>query len=280
MKITFIIFLLLLTACQMPSPTKVHTVIKTDIELLKKNARAPIKLNDKVILIDVRRAFDYNILHLPNAINLSWEEFADHRGPFPGRLLDDKDRMAARLSRLGMTPETKVIVVGYGREGAGEEGRLAWTLYYLGVNDVQFANMNYFKARLTQKLAIAKQVAPVWKPKLRQATIASEKEMASDSLKVKWIDIRSKKETYNRPINNRALQINWKEFINYKGRIDLQLKSKLKKIGIRPKDRVIVVSEKGVRSGAVVMAMLAMGFENTAHVAGGVNEYFKLRGKK
>ena len=97
------------------------------------------------------------------------------------------------------------------------------------------------------------------------------------------IDVRSKREYFKKNLGDRysepnlqALNIPWKEFYTRSGRPNLAMKDQLVGVGIRPSDRILVISNKGVRSAAVNYALLTMGFKNAGNVSGGVKE---LEGK-
>jgi hypothetical protein len=49
------------------------------------------------------------------------------------------------------------------------------------------------------------------------------------------------------------------------------VKSRLQAVGILPTDRVILVSNKGVRSGAAAYALLAIGFARVQNFTSGWN---------
>ena len=52
----------------------------------------------------------------------------------------------AVLARAGIAPDSSVVVLGRGLQGEGEEGRIAWMLAYLGVPNIQFANIGFAEA--------------------------------------------------------------------------------------------------------------------------------------
>jgi thiosulfate/3-mercaptopyruvate sulfurtransferase len=216
---------------------------------------------------------------------LQWEHFILNRAPAMGRL-QDPDSIVRRLALKGLSPEKPVIVVGEGLKGHGEEGRVAWMLFYLGFNDVQTANIDLFKDSMTNtQTDVRENVAP-WKPRLRPALDVSRIEFL-DALKrrtqgtsVHIIDVRSQMEYFNKkgaghPYESpdiQALNIEWKEFFTADGRPQKSLRNKLRSVGISQNDRILVISNQGLRSGAVTWALLALGFPNAGNVTGGYPE--------
>src|SRR6476659_7528071 len=68
---------------------------------------------------------------------------------------------------MGIGPDTPVLVIGKGLSSDGEEGRVAWTLAYLGVKNVQFSEMESLKFRLTNSVEQNPPAGvPPWKPEL------------------------------------------------------------------------------------------------------------------
>ncbi|NJM10499.1 MAG: hypothetical protein HC883_06550 [Bdellovibrionaceae bacterium] len=92
------------------------------------------------------------------------------------------------------------------------------------------------------------------------------------------IDVRSFAEYSNKVTTKgaalpdiNALHMEWKEFYNDKGRPNPAVRDKLKSVGILPADRVILISNKGVRSGAAAYALLALGFTRVQNFTSGWN---------
>ncbi len=81
------------------------------------------------LIVDLCADDRYPQGHVPGAVHVSPAELIDGQPPVPGRL-PEKARLEALVARLGLTPETTVIV--YDDEGGGWAGRMAWTLDVLG----------------------------------------------------------------------------------------------------------------------------------------------------
>ncbi|MDZ4662268.1 MAG: rhodanese-like domain-containing protein [Pseudomonadota bacterium] len=275
--------LLLLGACE-TQPTKVFESSKP---LIPKAVVYELSISEKTVLLDSRSVFLFNLSHMPGAINLSWDEFTDSGAKTKGRLVKDLYHSARRLARLGVGPESSIVVIGEGRDGKGEEGRLAWTLRYLGVTDVHFASKDYFdqtKWIHVKAAEIALPSIPSWKPKLNKAIIVEKEEIQrlrlagpNTSAKSLVVDVRDSQEFLKslpsvvNP-NIRVINIEWKEFIDEKGRPNIEVARKLRGVNIGNEMRVVVIGETGVESGLVVEALLALGFSNAAHFPGGMRE--------
>ncbi|MGV3665798.1 MAG: sulfurtransferase [Leptospira bouyouniensis] len=72
---------------------------------------------------------------LPNVIVLGWEDISLKESPFRGKLQKD-ELIRKKLLSLGMTKDDLIIVLGDGKNGWGEEGRIVWSLREVGYPNV------------------------------------------------------------------------------------------------------------------------------------------------
>ncbi len=281
-----LIFLLSLTGCQ-TQPTKGY-----DNQTRPTAQKGELTITENTVFVDARSPFLYNLSHLPKAINFSWEEFTESRKAWKGRLVKDLFNRTRRLARLGIGPDSSVVVIGEGKAGRGEEGRLAWTLNYLGVKDVHFASKDFFDQ--TKWVHGGKPEAPLpsvpmWKPNLNSNIIVDPSELrrlkemnAGSNGRTLVFDVRGPSEflkghTLEVGPNIKVLNIEWKEFVDEQGRPNHEVVKKIKQLGIKEEFRIIVVSESGVESGAVVHALNDMGFPKAAHFPGGFREIWSQK---
>lgn len=258
----------------------------------------PVKIEPDTILIDARPAFEYSIAHVPRSFNIQWSDFTltdpEHRGV----LQEDLFAIARRLAILGIGPSSKVVVVGKGLSGAGEEGRVAWTLAYLGVTNVKFASIEALKFRYTNVVeSTAPEGVPIWKPELIESLIATREELRAainanavvqpfgyggmKPVLYRVIDVRSAREYLSggphKSPNMGAINIPWQEFFNGGLTPREEIRAKLKSVGVMPHHRIIVIDEDGVSSGAVTMAFRALGFAQASNLAGGLSDFLTSR---
>ena len=102
-------------------------------------SRLPSALNatsDDVSILDVREDKAFARGHLPRAQSMEWEDTRAgifERGSFiGGKLPNDLDDLVYMFVAHGITVGRPVLVCGDATSGWGEEGRIAWTLAYLG----------------------------------------------------------------------------------------------------------------------------------------------------
>ena len=283
----YLVGLLILAACE-TQPTKVFESSRPIVtKTIGSELVRDLTITDKTIYIDTRSAFLFNLSHMPGAINLSWQEFAESSGKFRGRLVKDLYHSTRRLARLGIGSDSSVVVIGDGKQGQGDEGRLAWTLRYLGISDVHFAGKDYFdqtKWIHAKAASVPLASVPPWKPNLKKNLIVEFEELQklkkaspSQGAKTLLIDVRSAGEFLKRLpyiVNPtvKVLNIEWRDFIDEKGRPEVAVGKKLSQLGVVSEQRIVVLGESGVESGLVVEALSALGFSNAGHYVSGMRD--------
>ncbi len=283
-----LVLTLLTLACQ-TTPTKVQEQAEPNWSLLQKNAVEPIEIDERTVLVDARSAFDYSLSHIPSAINLPWEEFAQPKNRAPGLVTADVGGLIKQLALKGLSPEVRVIVVGNGLKGQGEEGRVAWSLLHLGFRDVQVANIEQFHFGWTQVEAPPRENRPEWQANVRSQMVAGKDEVMriatqklgpGERLSARILDVRSRQEYFAKTPKGEgyvtpdlnAIHIPWEQFFTNEGRPKRDMKNQLLSMGWQPNDRIVVISNKGLRSGAVAFSLMSIGFRNVANATGGYVE--------
>lgn len=153
--------LVVLAGCQ-HTPTKVvsqEPVISETLTAEKIMAKNPV-------ILDVRSPFEFNLSHVPGAINVRWEDFSQTDPHYRGLLQTDLFAIARRLSLIGIAADSKVVVLGKGRQGQGqgEEGRVAWTLQILGISEVYTLVYTSYRAINPKEVPPPFKNKPYWKP--------------------------------------------------------------------------------------------------------------------
>jgi len=287
----FYFLLAFISACAQ-KPTKVNTKVETPASLLVSNASGPVKVTPETIVVDARKRFEYQMAHYPGSVHLRWESFTDPRNPLSGQLLDDNKRMVQRLALKGVHPRKAVIVIGEGRQGDASAARLAWTLFYYGVENVSLVGDSVLKlsSNIQETLEVPKN-QELWDVPENRGMLATKDEVlkaasdVSDSgvRKSVIIDTRSEREYFKKKGFGKqyalpdlgALNIEWVHFYNEKGRPELSMRDQLKSVGVSAKTKVILISDRGVRSAAVHFALLSMGFKTVKTYVDGYSGLLK-----
>jgi thiosulfate/3-mercaptopyruvate sulfurtransferase len=279
----FLILNFVLVACQQV-PTKVY---QTQSPQTKEADNKAIVVTDQTIIVDARPAFEYSVAHLNGSLPLRPEDFTQREDRFKGLLDLDHFALTRRLARLGISPESQVVVVGRGLQGRGEEGRVAWTLQRLGVKNVDFAALDFFSIPLSTVEAPPRAPVAMWKPQGDETLEVTRRQFLNDSMKPKMgadavviIDVRSSEEYLGKVTSSRApkapdmgaINVPWSEFFRQNGLVNESVKDRLQAVGISTGQKIYVISHDGMESAAVTMALRELGFSRAANFAGGYRE--------
>jgi len=285
MRFILILFIFLpFIGCQSP-PTKVF-------ESGQGAEKSGEKIPRDVLVIDARPAFEYAISHLPGSLNMRWEDLAQKTEPYKGLLEKDLYFHARRLARYGISPKRKILMIGRGHQGKGEEGRLAWTFRVMGITNVTTKSIDAFSVPLTKQESPPFESVPIWKPELDLSLVVEKDVFLKDIMRPHGskdypvvIDVRSEAEylgkdtssyySTNAPDLN-AINIPFTEFLSEQGEVQPSIKEKLEAVGITSQRKIYVIDELGVRSAAVTLALREIGYTRAANFAGG---YMYLMGR-
>lgn len=281
-QIVLLVFLGFLMGCQTP-PTKIYQSNELNYSEQISKLKRPIQINTETVVLDTRGPLDYGFSHISGSMNVTWDSFKQPGSAFSGQL-EDPQRISARLSALGISPKSQVVIVGHGQNGDGEEGRLAWMLMYLGVLNVQTVAIDSLQISRTNLVTQQRKSVDRWQPRLLSGLLASKNEVVTAiqeaAPKYILIDARTEKEFFKKfkvrssfvlPEVN-SINIHWSEFFDKNGRPNLRIVKKLSDIGVLKSQRIIVLSQQGLRSGAVTYALTVMGFRNVSNYATGLQE--------
>jgi thiosulfate/3-mercaptopyruvate sulfurtransferase len=294
MKYLILTLLFVFVGCA-PKPTKV-------------SQEAPVvavsgtgeKFTPGTVILDVRAPFDFNLSHIPGAINVAWEDFSRRPPDARGLIIKDLHTITRRLALIGVDQKTKILIVGKGTSGKGEEGRVAWTLESLGVENIQLASADSFRDRkgdttqipnktfwdttLNSNLEISwKELRGKIEGRSYPHSRARRKALAGVPLPAKGenfvvLDVRSKEEFSIDNLNKRTPRVfkfenlEWKEFFDTDVDPDPAVMKALNEIGVTQMTEVEVISNHGVRSGAVTWALRRLGYTKARNFAGGYEQ--------
>ncbi|UXR63251.1 rhodanese-like domain-containing protein [Bdellovibrio bacteriovorus] len=279
-KILFLAAVMMLSACQV-KPTKVTV----EEPLMGENITAEHLMKQNPVILDARPAFEFNLAHVPGSINVRWEDFSQQNPRARGLLQADLFALARRLSLVGVDPETPIVVLGKGAQGTGEEGRIAWTLKVLGVKSVYTLLHTSYREMNTNPNREVPPVKnkPYWKPQVAEGLSVDVKVFKADVSQelrpVVVLDVRSSQEFTLRNISTEkfvkapVINIEWREFFGEKGLPTKKIERLLYEKNITKDNRILVLSNHGVRSGAVVYALNYLGYKNAANFAGGYEQW-------
>lgn len=269
-------FVLVLAGCA-AAPTNTYS----EEPVFKKDKTA---VSENVILIDARPAFEYSVAHVPGSISMQWNDFTQKDHPFEGILEPDQFFHTRRLARMGVAPDSTVVILGNGRKGDGAEGRLAWTFRVLGIDKTSFAHVeSYSISGSTKEAPPPRAAVPMWKPDFQSSMVADKEQfegvlykprVALDApviIDVRTVDEYTGKEGRKLKVDYGAINVPWTEFITAKGDPNPEIAKKLAAIGVTKSRTIYLIDWQGVRSGLATVVLKDLGY-NAVNFAGGYTQ--------
>lgn len=292
---------LVVSSCS-PKPTKVteSKVVQTTIQEMR------AQVNSQTVILDTRPAIEFYANKVPGSILVDWKDFSTSIDGAKGVLDTDALNITKRLALWGIDPESQVIVLGkiFNAEKENEAvfGRVAWMLREMGVVNVKTFNYELFRREvlaLNESQPINK---AMWMPvvdtrseikfdefqrliypfnyRFKFYTLNHWDEKAGlrvgrfKNAKIHYLDVRSEKEFSEKSLKTAdesfpLVNLPWNRFYTDDGIVKYSLKEDLKKMGIFEDDLIIVISNHGIRSGAVTFALRQMGFNESKNFSGG-----------
>jgi 3-mercaptopyruvate sulfurtransferase SseA len=244
------------------------------------------EITSETVVLDVREPFAFATSHIQGSHWVDPNIFRNEKSRFKGALPEDALDVTRKLARMGIGPNTPVVVVGKGWGGHAEEGRLAWLLNHYGVKHVTVAVPAYFKAKMTTDTSPDRKAVPWWDPEVKSAQVVGAKELREivarpHKLKqIRVLDVRLERDYLGqegfglkRPVPELgALNVPWKEFIDQWGRPNASIVAKLADVGITKNDNLVLISGFGFESALALMVLQELGFTSVAHVPAGLDE--------
>lgn len=261
--------LFFLVGCQTPK-----TKLQEETEARSKST-AEI-LSKDIVLLDARPPFDLATAPIKQATPVLWRDFVKRQGPFENDLEADLFFHARRMARLGIKPESEVIVIGRGSKGEGEEGRLAWTLRYLGVKNVNFKSMDEFRFPPQWMAAPDRQPVPIWRPEIQKDLIIQpqdlKKQLKSDAdlIIVQVTDDPGHRMSSKQIGEHLKKDVSWAQLTDMSAE---KRKSFFKEFLGESKATIAVVDPKGIKAASVTLWLRDAGY-NSRFLAVGTKAAF------
>jgi len=252
-----------------PAADQIKSQLFVDASWLKTNL-------DKVIVLDVRPAKDYQAGHIPGAINSPWQSLANMTGK-PGDqgwgVILPANELAKKIGDMGINGD-KTVITYAAPPGWGEDGRVLWVLNMAGIKNVKMLDGG-FKA---WKAVQGEESKDVPKPtavkfaitSLNQDLNATTDYIKANQSKMKIVDARADKEykgaaDFGEPRGGHlpdAISLPFEGMYNQDGTIKGtdDLKKFFADAGLNPQDEIVTYCTKGIRSGDMAVIMRNLGF--------------------
>ena len=266
-----------------PEPAHPGQVVPDEAPLAVSVDQAALYIgHPDVAFIDARPKKLYVKGHAPGAVHADWTDFRDETTALmTGKLDADLDRLAALFASKGVGKDSWAVVFGDPLTLWGEEGRIAWTLEYLGASRVSIVDGGW--SAWTEAELPAQRGMVVREPAQFEAKVV-DKYIARKPQVVAWsndrenwetvlVDVREPEEfraSPDAPLYGAlrgghvpgAINLPWRTLLDEKGKVlpPEKLEPILLDKGIRPDARIVTYCTGGVRSAHTWYVLHGLGY--------------------
>lgn len=233
-----------------------------------------------VTLLDARGGSWLTRRSLANAVRVRWEDFAERGAARRGFLVPDLQETARRLAALGVRPERPTVVVGDGAGGWGEEGRIVWMLWYLGISNAAPMSMPEWSRAGTRYRPIRVGGGTDWQPHVDSTLRCAVPTAPPDAV---VLDARGRDEYLGAALYGEARgghvpgarHLAWDTFFEREsGAYDSDaLARHLEALGVARDSLIVCYCTGGVRSAYLTIRLRQAGFARAANDDGGMWAY-------
>ena len=251
-------------------------------------AEAQTLLQQGATVLDVRPRLFWFLNHVPQAVQVRWQSFAQPHKPDRGKLLDDPDQLTRKLQDLGIWRDRPVVVVGWPPQGWGEDGRMVWMLRTLGHPQAALVDGGHQALVRTGMKTIWGWVRP--QPGDFRVQRTSEWDIQRDELKtalthgaIALLDTREPREYEGATPygEQRGGHLPGAMALYFKAVLDPQgyllpiptLQAMLQERGIQPESAIAAYCKGGVRAAFIVTVLQHIGYTRAKNYAGSTWEW-------
>ena len=257
------------------SVTFEDTSYVVDADWLKENLD-----REDLLVLDARGQEAYDKGHIPGAIAVMWQQFANMEGapgenPNWGTVLEPK-ALSEKLSEVGITKDKEIVLYTNTQEGWGEDGRIVWMLRRAGLENTKILDggWNYWESKgyEVSKESVEPDPSSVEIKELDPKTNIETEELTNKLDEVVIIDVRAKDEyegatKYGEARGGhlpKAINIPFNQFLNKDGTFKTagEIKAILDSNGIEKDDEIVTYCTAGIRSAHMQVVFTMMGYNN------------------
>lgn len=259
--------------------------------LIEPEALEEERRRSAVQVVDVSKIETHAQLRIPGAIHIDYASLLAGSPPAPGLLPSDQ--------RLGGLASTLLLhqapsIVAYDDEGSGRAARLAWTLHYLGFENIRvlngglhaWHNEGHEVSRDPMEQVSGSQSAGSVSLQKNTGVLADADYILQnlDNDRVRLLDARSPEEYSGQKVFSArgghipgAINFNWQETLDTERNLRLKspplLLQSLEALGLTRDKEVITYCQTHHRSAHAWLMLKSLGFENVRGYAGSWSEW-------
>jgi thiosulfate/3-mercaptopyruvate sulfurtransferase len=252
-----------------------------DTETLEQNLGRP-----GLVIVDVRgkAAYAYGG-HIPGAVHSTWHDYSDPNAVAKGLLNPDLSSIEQKITTLGISQDTDVVIYSNPFDNWGDEGRMFWMLEYLGLDKVRVLDGGWVKwvaEKRRYEHGVNSPQPGTFKASPRPDRIAMKDELKQivkrPHPETLLLDARSLEEYVGKEIAGiprpghipSAVNVPWNGFLNPDATLKdpTAIKAGLEEHGLHQGQEVVCYCTGGVRSAWVYFVLRVVGYPRVRNYPG------------
>jgi thiosulfate/3-mercaptopyruvate sulfurtransferase len=252
-----------------------------DTETLEQNLGRP-----GLVIVDVRgkAAYAYGG-HIPGAVHSTWHDYSDPNAVAKGLLNPDLSSIEQKITTLGISQDTDVVIYSNPFDNWGDEGRMFWMLEYLGLDKVRVLDGGWVKwvaEKRRYEHGVNSPQPGTFKASPRPDRIAMKDELKQivkrPHPEILLLDARSLEEYVGKEIAGiprpghipSAVNVPWNGFLNPDATLKdpTAIKAGLEEQGLHQGQEVVCYCTGGVRSAWVYFVLRVVGYPRVRNYPG------------
>lgn len=242
--------------------------------------------DENVILLDARGEEAAKKGTIEGAIATTWQYLSNVEnaamGDYDWGLILEPAELSERLGELGLSKDKEIILFSNGPEGWGEDGRILWTLYAAGYENIKMVDggINALQAAgLPQTKNVAKlDPVEVEVDELNYEHVINTKELEKDFDNFVIVDVRADEEYEGQVLYGEAqggrlpgsIHLKYTDFFDEEGYLksNEEITKLLEDANIQKTDNVVFYCTAGIRSAYAQLISEMLGYNNTSNYVG------------
>ena len=229
-----------------------------------------------LLILDARSEELYATGHIPGAIPVAWQQFADMlEFGAPGfGVLGSVQQISEQLAAIGVDRDKTIIVYANNQEGWGDDGRIVWMLRMAGVDDTLMLDggITHWTAlgHPVTQISASPTASTFSVAALDSSFTATTDFIASNLNSIKILDARTEAE-YNGAQDfgeargghlPGAIHLNYSQVFQASGRLknQAQLDALFSGLGLSRTDEIVVYCTAGIRSAHLSLVLRMAGY--------------------
>jgi thiosulfate/3-mercaptopyruvate sulfurtransferase len=237
--------------------------------------------NENILLVDARGEETAKAGTIEGAMAMTWQliaNMAPKKGEPMWATIQEPEVLSQSLTNLGLTKDKEIILFAAGKNGWGDDGRIAWELISAGFENVKMVDGGY-DALVVAGLPIARGGAaptpaatPVIVESIDMTRVINTEELKANYSSYKILDTRAPKEYnggayYGEAKGGRlpkSINIDFVNLFNSENKLksNEEISTMLNDAGFNKDDQIITYCTTGIRSAYFQLILEMCGFNN------------------